>query len=470
MRPWAAPVRPLTRRSLLRAAACTAPALCALRAAPVAAAARLTVADPTTVVVWNPACSYFQIPYSVELPLINEILAGFYAKHPGIRLQSAGPMINTGNTISAILAGTGPDVFPDNTVAPYVSQNLVLDLAPYMRQDNISPDIFATSQMEKFTTREGKIFMLPSYIGATAYLVNLDIVDQLGLTYPDPDWTWLEWTTFFRQVARKTTRGQLYATTLFDAYTAPSAFYFHGFGASFVDPNDPARCGLDVPGGVQCASWVYELLHDNLAFFADGGQTHTLQVFAQGLLVVPTVWQPMLFRWVPLLRAMKWDFYPLPKWPVQPATFCNSDFWAIKADTKVPEAAWELVKWLTTDGAYSRMLMHLALVPPNLKSLWPEWEYVAQAVAPPLRGKRLGVFGQYILTNYAFPGRDFAYENETARSLLAAGLQQIWSGQVTPELGVRLTAQRVNAFEAAAAAMSQPLPPGIIDQFPQQPH
>lgn len=436
---------------------------------PGVAAAGLTRADPTTTVVWNPLCSYFSFPPNVALPLIQDATGPFLAKHPGLRLKSAGVMLSTGTTVAAILAGSGPDVFPDNTVAPYTSQHMVLDLAPYMSQDNIPTSLFATSQIAKYTSAQGQVFMLPSYTGATALIVNESLLDEDGLTYPKPDWTYLQWTDMFRAVARKTTAGQRYGTTLFDAYTSPSAFYFHGFGASLVSESNPARCGLDQPGGLECATWVYELLHDNLAFFSDGGQAAAMKSYGQGLVVAPHVWQQRLFLWPNTLGGTKWNFYPMPLWPVRPASFTNSDFWAINASTKVPEAAWELLKWLTVDGTYSRLFMRFGLTPPNLKSLWPEWERVVLSVAPIYRGKNLGVFGQYVLGDEVYPGRDFAYQSETARSFLSAGMSQIWASTVSPELGIRQTVQRVNAFETAAEATSKPLPPGLIDQFPQAP-
>ncbi len=461
-----------SRRQALRASAAGLAAVAvsqAVVAAPSVAAAALTPADPTTTVVWNPLCSYFSFSPKVALPLIADATGPFLSKHPGLRLKSAGVMLNTGATVASILAGAGPDVFPDNSVSPYTSQHMVLDLAPYMSQDNVPASLFATSQMAKFTSPLGQVFMLPSYTGATALIVNESLLDEAGLTYPQPDWTYLQWTSLFRSMARKTTKGLRYGTTLFDAYTAPSAFYFHGFGASLVSESNPSRCGLDQAGGLECTTWIYELLHDNLAFFADGGQFAAMKSYGEGLVVAPHVWQQRLFLWPGVLSGTKWDFYPMPVWPVRPASFTNSDFWAINASTKVPEAAWELLKWLTVDGTYSRLFMRFGLTPPNLKSLWPEWESVVLSVAPIYRGKNLGVFGQYVLADHVYPGRDFAYQSDTARSFLSAGMSQIWSGTVTPELGIRQTVQRVNAFETAAAATSKPLPSGLIDQFPQAP-
>ncbi len=45
-------------------------------------------------------------------------------------------------------------------------------------------------------------------------------------------------------------------------------------------------------------------------------------------------------------RGLKWNYYPAPIWKTQATTFMNSDFLAINAATRVPDAAWEVLKWV----------------------------------------------------------------------------------------------------------------------------
>lgn len=425
-----------------------------------------TVADNQTVVVWNPISSYWQMPADTTIALVNRAMEPFLAKNPGLKLKSAGPMINTSTTESAILAGTAPDVFPDNNIAPYLQQNLLLDLSKYMQRDNVSSDLFATSQMAKFS-QKGSVYAFPSYIGTTVMLVNQAVLDQVSLQYPQPGWTYEQWTALFKATTATIGKQHRYGTTIFGGIG--SSFYYHGFGASIVDPTQPDRCGLGQPGAATAAQWIADLLKGGMAFNNGGGQQHTQQVFRAGQVAAPVLWIQMLPHWVPVLQGMKWDLYQMPTWPVQPATFANSDFWAISGNTKVPEAAWTLLKEICVGSAYSTLLMKAALFPPGLKSLWPSWVETVKAVAPPLQNKNLTVFSEYVLTNHAFPGLDFAYDDATAKGLVASSLNRIAAGQVSAQLGLTEAVQRVNAFEAAAAAASAPLGKGVIDQFPQAP-
>jgi ABC-type glycerol-3-phosphate transport system substrate-binding protein len=442
----------ITRRRLLGSAAAAAGAVGVVGTlAPVAAAAPVR-ANGVIKVVWNPICSYWQFPANTIIQLINEnVVPEFERQNPGIRLVSAGPMINTSNTTSAILSGTAPDVFPDNTISPYVEGNLVLDLSPYMQRDNINPNIFATSQMAKFT-RNGHTYALPSYIGTTVMLVNKGILADLGLNPPEPGWTYLEWTKLFRAAAGRVNGQQRYGTSIFGGPAMP--YLLHGFGASVVSETDPTKAGFDNPEGVAAVTWAMELLWDNVAIVNGGGQFNTEKLFSQGLSVAPVCWIQMLPHWVPILESMDWDFYQMPLWPKQPATFANSDFWAISASTSVPDAAWELLKFITTGGQYSRLLMRTALFPPNVKSLWPEWVGAVQAVAPPLRGKNVQAFAEYVLTDYAYPGRDFLYFNKQAQGILGNWIGKIWGKQVDVALGLHQAAMQINAFEAQGAQLA----------------
>jgi ABC-type glycerol-3-phosphate transport system substrate-binding protein len=444
--------RPCTRRQAMRYAAMAAGAvgLAGAVGAAVPAEAAPVRGSGVVTVVWNPISSYWQFPTNTVIQLINEnVVPAFERQHPGIRLQSAGPMINTSTTTSAILAGTAPDVFNDNTVAPYIEGNLALNLTPYMQQDNVNPNLFATSQIAKYTSN-GNIYMLPSYIGTTVLIVNKSILGQLGLTPPaggEVGASYQEWTSIFRAAAGNVKGQRRYGTSIFNGI---NPFYFHGFGSSVVSETDPTQPGFDNPGGVAAVEWMMNLLWDNVAIYNGGGQANTIQLFSKGLTVAPVCWIQMLPHWVPVLEGMDWDFYQMPLWPAQPATFANTDFWAISASTKVPDAAWELLKFITTGGQYSELLMHTALFPPNLKSLWPQWVSTVQNVAPPLRGKNLEAFAQYVLTDHAYPGRDFAYGNSQAHSIFGSYLGKIQAKQLDVQLGLHQAAQQIVAFENQA--------------------
>lgn len=449
--PGAGSTRSWTRRHLLRGAALAAGATGVAAVMPAVVSAAPRVSNGITTVVWNPISSYWALPTNTIIQLINEsVVPAFERQNPGIRLVSAGPMINTSATTSAILSGAAPDVFNDNTVAPYVEGNLALDLTPYMQQDNVNPNLFATSQIAKYT-RNGAIYMLPSYIGTTVMIVNKGILGDLGLQPPESGWTYTEWTKLFRASAGQVHGQQRYGTGLFGG--ASIAYLYHGFGASIVSEVDPARPGFNNAQGVAAVNWAMQLLWDKVAIGNGGGQTNTQSLFAKNLSVAPMCWIQMLPHWVPIVESMNWDFYQMPLWPQQPATFANTDFWAISSSTKVPEAAWRLLKFITTGGQYSTLMMHSALFPPNLKSLWPQWERIVQEVAPPLRGKNLAAFGQYVLTDHAYPGRDFAYFNSQAQGILGTWIGKIQAKQVDVQLGLQQAAQQILAYEAGAKGL-----------------
>ena len=55
--------------------------------------------------------------------------------------------------------------------------------------------------MEVFTQPFG-LMMLPAYTSPFVYCVNLSDFAAAGLPYPDPDWTWTEFTTVAQQITQ----------------------------------------------------------------------------------------------------------------------------------------------------------------------------------------------------------------------------------------------------------------------------
>ncbi len=443
------PVRALGRRDLIRGAcgmmagaglgmltsACGSPA-----AAPAAASAKTRV-----------VFSYFA-PWagftvnSTTTPLIERLFQPFRDSHKGLDLvlQLTNP---PAGIPQQIVEGTGPDVFWSNIMGPLVDHSYVRDLTPYLKADNIQTDIFLTSQLAQYQ-RGGGLYALPAYSHVLTVVINEGLFDNLGLTYPSPDWTYLD----FRQLAEAATgtSGQTglrrYGASLMAWPTAmPDAFYFHGFGGSYIDPGDRRRCALDAPGSVACGEFLFPLILDGVATTNWGPQG-----FAQGLAGISANWALPIVN-VELFNNLKWNYYPQPRWPNGPATFVNSDFLAISAATKVADAAWEVLRYVAVEPELQRGVMKLTGQSPSLRSLIAEWTTVLRTVAPPLRTKNLEVYQELILTDRAFPGLDFAYSDAQAKTVIGSWAQQILARRISIGPGLRSAAAQVNALEANAA-------------------
>ncbi len=383
-------------------------------------------------------------------PLIEHLFQSFRDSHKTVDLVLN--LADAPNNIpQQIASGTGPDVFWSNIIGPLVDHGYVLDLTPYLKQENIATDIFLTSQLAQYR-KAGSLYALPAYAHVLTMVINEGLLDQLGLAYPAPDWTHVD----FLRLAEATTgkSGQAgnhrYGASLMAWPTAmPDAFYFHGFGGSYIDPTNPQRCALDTAESLACGEFLFPMILNGVATTNWG--TAMQQWFPQGLVGILSNWS-LPFENVNTFSNVKWNYYPQPVWPKGPATFVNSDFLAINAATKVADVAWEVLRYTAIEPALQKAVMKLTGFSPSLKSLLAEWVAVLRSLAPPLRSKNLEVYEALVYSNRAFPGMDFAHADGQAKTLIGNWAQQIMGRRVSVQGGLRQAAAQVNLLEAAASA------------------
>jgi ABC-type glycerol-3-phosphate transport system substrate-binding protein len=439
----------LTRRGALQwsAAAVLGPSV--LRAAGRGAAP--AVADPKIVLTFQP----WQYAYGFQsLSSLNAILyqgtEPFRAAHPSIELQFFGPEINP---YTSVMAGQGPDV-PQlqgggGGITDWISGplgTLLLDLSPYIRAANINLNDFNQDNILD-VSYQGGVYGLPNYTGTAAMAVNLTVLDELGLPYPSPDWTYLEWEHLSRASSTRLPNGtRRLGTTMTPSFgPGPDAYIYHGWGGAQQDPTNPAVCVMDSPQDVAAAEFLYQMQFDNVLAWE-----WVPSNFVQGLTVIPFCWQqtymiPAATSW----RGFRWDFWPQPAWPKRRATFTNYNYFGIAANTKYPEAAWELVYWLTVQPDWQRLLMRTVLLSPGYLPLWPEYVEVVRSVAPSLRDKNLEVFAQQVPDAIIHGGRHFANSEVQVQQLIGNWYTQISNRQVSVRDGLVQLSRQINALEKA---------------------
>ena len=175
--------RPLNRRRLLAsglAGAAAALSGCSgVRHGPTSAARVRTIAFQLNV----------QGPHNASVnALVQQYVdRNFNTRHKGIRALYQ-PWGNMPAVISATVAGAGPYVVSGccndfATALPFLAP-----LDAFLRRDNIATGIWSTGQLQTFRQPAG-LYGVPAYTAAQPYFYRQDILDELGLPYPDPNWT-----------------------------------------------------------------------------------------------------------------------------------------------------------------------------------------------------------------------------------------------------------------------------------------
>jgi hypothetical protein len=113
-----------------------------------------------------------------------------------------------------------------------------------------------------------------------------------------------------------------------------------------------------------------------------------------------------------------------------------------------------LLYFLSTDKSWQEGLIKLFLDAPALVSLWPMWVRMVEQFAPDLRGKNLEVFVTQVQEHMPMFRSYFAYETDSAFSIINQWTGKVLARQVPVDEGYHLAAQQVDAFEAAQKAAS----------------
>ncbi len=391
--------------------------------------------------------------------------ANFNTKHKGLWAYVT-PSNGQGQAQAVIadsIAGAPgtPDIVEDccSDLATYEAGNWLLPLNEYLKQDNISISLWNRGHIDALSLN-GMHYALPSYDGPMVVYYRQDTLDQLGLPYPSPHWTYAEATTLWERCV-STKKGALRSGCAMEWLPSPQ-YLFKGWGGSLIDSSH-TKCLIDSPECIAAGSWFYQGIADHALTYRNeiGGLTPAKpsNVFAMcgGWDLLPAAEQ--------LGTSYKWDILPVPTWPKGFATFVNIDFYGMNRGSKHPHAAWELMKFIAVDPGYTRFQMRVTLIQPALLSLWSEWETTVKQVAPPLRNKALHYYKDAALSGRTYPHEFFLHSAPQADAIIGSVGSQIAARKVSVTEGFRLAAQRVNALELASANEAK-ASVGVAKAFP----
>ena len=442
----------LSRRAALRATGLAAASVlvgAAARAAAGASASPATAAASPIRILWRPWYNFNEATTKTGEALLLQGIQPWLAKNPGIDVQITF-LGYQATTVAALLAGNGPDIFADWVLPLFTDSGLLLDLSPFVKQSNVNLGQFPARDMEVFQ-QNGGLWALPSYLHLEAPAVNLGILDNAGLSYPQPGWTYTQWTRLWEQTAVKAVGnkpgrvgGQFYFSGYDGHSNAPAPYYLKGFGGEYVNPADTSQCYLTSSGSTQAYEWIYGLLNSGVcntggSNFTAGGITATTADTAGGLITSAQSW-----------RSLKWQIYDEPVYPALKTAFAASDFYAISAATARQDVVWDFMQYLCVGPDWQNWMVKLAMNGPNQAALYPQWEETVKAVAPPLANINLSVFTNQMLNNEPYFGLIYRYDDPQAGGIISSASQQIQKQQLTVPAGLSQANQQVNALEATA--------------------
>ncbi|AEV83049.1 Maltotriose-binding protein [Actinoplanes sp. SE50] len=314
-----------------------------------------------------------------EAQAIDQVVGDFTASHPNIKVTVKSGQDDSKVT-QAIGAGNGPDIglsYSTDIVGKFCSSGAWVDLTAYINRDKIDLNqLNATTR--SYTEFQGKRCAMPFLADAYGMFYNKDLFAKAGIAGPPK--TLDELTEDAKKLTVRNADGSLKTVgflPLYDYYENAAAHLAPSTGAKWLTPDGKSAVGAD-PNWKTLLNWQKSLVdwygYDNLTRFKAGlgDEFSADNAFQKGQVAINIDAEYRLAFLKDQSPKLKYGVAPLPT--TDPARYgggyVTGNIMGISKNAKNPEAAWELIKYLTTDdAAVTKLAGLLKNVPTTTKAI-----------------------------------------------------------------------------------------------------
>lgn len=381
-----------------------------------------------------------------ELNLYKQLIDVFEKDHPNISVSIDWLPWDTYLTKlkTGFAAGTPSDVFWlwINEMEYYASRGKLLDLTPYVKQDNFNLDDFFPTTLNAYRYKDG-LYAIPRESSAIVLYYNKDLFDEAKISYPDANLTFDQYLEIAQKLTKKDDKGnitQFGSAPMSDYSQFWTVVWSHG-GDVFDETK--TKCVMNTPETIQAVQWMADL-SNKYHVAPTAGEAGTMSI--EQLFLAGKVAMFLSGRWSTMTlwnaaKAPRWDVAAVPAVsPEMRRTRTSAGSHAVAADSKHPAEAWELVKFLSSKQAFD-FLSASGVIIPAYKPV-AESDVFLQPGKDPTNGKIFLDAMSYAKFEPIGPN----YPKVT--DVLNAALGSIWDGSKTAE---EVISGICPSLEAAAA-------------------
>ncbi|MFE6407808.1 ABC transporter substrate-binding protein [Streptomyces sp. NPDC057837] len=380
-----------------------------------------------------------------EVRAVEDLVAGFEKAHPNIHVDVVGTM--TDDKINqALRAGGGkaPDVissFTTNNVGKFCSSGALVDLDPFFEKSGIDPAKTFPKAMNEYTQFEGNRCAVPLLGDAYGLYYNKTAFEKAGITAPPKTWSEFERVAEKLTIRRGDTYEQLGFMPNYHGWETTTEHYLGQFSPTYFDRDGRSNVGKD-PAFEQ-AFRMQKRLVDTLGGYRRletyraglGDEWGPKHPFHTGQVAMQLDGEWRLGMALEAEPGFEIGVAPLPV-PDDRAGqygkgYITGTIAGIAATSRKQNAAWELVKYMTTDtDAVVRFSNAIHNVPSTLAALKspkltydPRFEtFLEIAAHPDSTTAPASVNGGVYLTTI----QQFGYDYESGKATdLKAGLRKV---------------------------------------------
>jgi len=328
--------------------------------------------------------SVWGMPFENNL-YTQEYIPEFERANPNIKVRFHHFDNYTSRILMLRAGGIAPDVMRQNTNygAQYIRRGMNLPLDRYMDgPDGIDRSDFIPVTWEALRYN-GKTYGIPQDINIRALFYNKDIFDAAHIEYPNEKWTWADLKRAAEKTANPAQNGgkKGIAGLLAGLHTSDwMPFYYQAGGRMWnADKTAPA---FDNDKAIEALTFLKSVSGDFMLSQSSsergGLGPYTFFQNGQAAMLIDGSWR------TPQLKKdgknLRFGVAPLPRGK-EAKSISTSCYWGISAQTKHPEEAWKLAKFLSSKESLVRYWQTLWVAPParwsSLRA--PEFRHITGA-------------------------------------------------------------------------------------------
>jgi multiple sugar transport system substrate-binding protein len=374
------------------------------------------------------------------VPMVQEMLEVFHSRQPNIRVfytpEPDGPENIQEKTLAAMQTGTAPDVFQGccSWFPIWAQKGYIMDLRPFVAADldRATLDEWDAAQYRALATRDGLQYGLPKFLGALALYYNKDLFDRYGVDYPDESWDHDHYLEAMKRLTHDLDgdgKTDLWGSMTYVTWDRIQ-IHVNGWGGHLVDPDDDTRIRMGEPEALGALEWLRARMHDDrvMATMLDTQNAWPSDAFAAGRLAMVEDGSWAL-KSILSKANFRVGIAPFPAGPIRRVTLATNDGFGIYAGTKHPEAAWELMKFLTGEE-FGRAMARVSFLQPARASLVDDWvRYVREQYPAKAGDANIAAFADGQIKGYSVTSEVAANMADAARMAHAAWDRILTLGQ-----------------------------------------
>ncbi len=391
-------------------------------------------------------------------PMAQTELNRFQAEHPNLSVFYTPDPENLADEMPLDMqAGNAADVFQGccEFFPAWNQKGFVLDLRKYVDSDldAATVDDWDPVQFKALGDASGRQFGLPKYQGTLVLYYNKDLFDRYGVAYPDASWNLHDYLAAMKLLTRDTDgdgKTDVWGSMI-DIGWDRLQVHINAWGGHIVDPNDPTKCLIDRPEALAALEWIRARMWDDkvMATFTDVKNVGTAAAFYGGKLAMVEDGSWALKN-ILEHSTFRIGVAPIPAGPVKRVTLSTTDGFGIYAQTRHPQEAWELLKFLVSKE-YGLAMAKASLLQPARLSLVPEWQrFVKEQYPDRAKNMDLDVFAAPHREGYSVVQEVFPQNMADATRLLGDAFTRIFTLGQDPVDVLHDVSRQVEAAQTGA--------------------